>query len=58
MPKPVTALLPSPALFDVTTVTTTGIEDSLERLPLDRLELAENPRKTISPTASSASPAC
>ena len=43
------ALLPAPALFDVTAVATTGVDGTLERLALDQLELAENPRKMISP---------
>lgn len=49
MPTPVTALLPSPALFDVTGVAAGGVEGTLERVPLEQLELADNPRKRISP---------
>ena len=45
---PYPALAPAPALFDVTTLTDTGIDGTLARRPLEQLELAENPRKTIS----------
>jgi hypothetical protein len=48
MPHPHSALAPAPALFDVTALTATGIEGTLSRLPLEQVELAENPRKTIS----------
>jgi hypothetical protein len=49
MPNPVPALLPSPALFDVTSLPDEGVAGTIERIPLDQLELAENPRKRISP---------
>jgi hypothetical protein len=49
MPIPSPALAPAPALFDVTILTETGIDGTLARVPLDELELAENPRRTISP---------
>jgi hypothetical protein len=49
MPDPLPALASAPALFDVTTLTDTGIDGTLARLSLGQLELAENPRKTISP---------
>jgi hypothetical protein len=42
------ALLPSPALFDVTTVEAKDCEGTIERMPLDRLELAPNARRAIS----------
>ena len=49
MTDPLPALAPAPALFDVTALTDTGVNGTLARLPLDQLELAENPRKAISP---------
>ena len=49
MPDPLPALAPAPALFDVTAVTATGVDGTLARVPLGELELAENPRKAISP---------
>src|SRR3954453_10513359 len=49
MTHPLPALIPAPALFDVTAVTATGIDGTLARVPLGELELGENPRKTISP---------
>jgi hypothetical protein len=48
MPNPNPALLPSPALFDVTTVPQAAVEGTIERVALDHLELAPNPRKQIS----------
>ena len=48
MPEPASALLPSPALFDVTTVAAKQPEGTIERVPLDRLELAPNARRVIS----------
>ena len=48
MPEPALALLPSPALFDVTTVAAKQPEGTIERVPLDRLELAPNARRVIS----------
>src|SRR4051794_26681810 len=48
MTDPLPALAPAPALFDVTAVTATGLDGTLARVPLGELELAENPRKTIS----------
>ena len=48
MPNPNPALLPSPALFDVTTVAQAPVEGTIERIALDHLELAPNPRKHIS----------
>jgi len=47
MPNPNPALLPSPALFDVTTVATAPVEGTIERVALEDLELAPNPRKHI-----------
>ena len=48
MPNPNPALLPSPALFDVTTVAKAPVEGTIERIALEDLELAPNPRKHIS----------
>ena len=48
MPNPNPALLPSPALFDVTTVAKAPVEGTIERVALEDLELAPNPRKHIS----------
>lgn len=48
MPNPNPALLPSPALFDVTSVAQAAVEGTIERVALDHLELAPNPRKHIS----------
>ena len=48
MPEPASVLLPSPALFDVTTVAAKEPEGIIERVPLDRLELAPNARRVIS----------
>src|ERR1700757_1455657 len=53
MPNPATrtvnpALLPSPALFDVTTIAAKDVEGAIERVALDRLELAPNARRDIS----------
>ena len=42
------ALLPNPALFDVTTVAKAPIEGSIERVELEALELAPNARREIS----------
>ncbi len=42
------ALRPSPALFDVTTVAKAPVEGSIERVELDALELAPNARREIS----------
>ena len=42
------ALLPDPALFDVTTVAKAPVEGSIERVELDALELASNARREIS----------
>ena len=47
MPNPNPALLPSPALFDVTTVAKAPVEGTIERVALDHLELAPNPRTHI-----------
>ena len=47
MPNPNPALLPSPALFDVTTVAKAPVEGTIERVALEELELAPNPRKHI-----------
>ena len=44
MPNPNPALLPSPALFDVTTIAKAPVEGTIERVALDHLELAPNPR--------------
>ena len=48
MPNPNPALLPSPALFDVTTIARAPVEGTIERIALDHLELAPNPRTHIS----------
>ena len=48
MPNPNPALLPSPSLFDVTTIPRTPVEGAIERIGLDHLELAPNPRTHIS----------
>ena len=48
MPNPNPALLPSPALFDVTTIAKAPVEGTIERVSLDHLELAPNPRTHIS----------
>ena len=48
MPNHNPALLPSPALFDVTTVAKGPVEGTIERIALDHLELAPNPRQHIS----------
>jgi ParB-like chromosome segregation protein Spo0J len=53
MPNPTTtavnpALLPSPALFDVTTIAAKDVEGAIERIALDDLELAPNARRDIS----------
>jgi len=47
MPNPNPALLPSPALFDVTTVAQAPVEGTIERVAVEDLELAPNPRKHI-----------
>jgi len=47
MPNPNPALLPSPALFDVTTVAAAPVEGTIERVALEDLELAPNPRRHI-----------
>jgi hypothetical protein len=47
MPNPNPALLPSPALFDVTTIAKAPVEGTIERVALEDLELAPNPRKHI-----------
>ena len=48
MSNPTPALLPSPSLFDVTTIPRTPVEGTIERIGLDHLELAPNPRTHIS----------
>ena len=53
MPKATTttlkaALLPSPALFDVTTIAAKNVDGAIERVALDQLELAPNARRDIS----------
>ena len=48
MPNPNPALLPYPALFDVTTVAKAPVEGTIERVALEHLELAPNPRTHIS----------
>jgi ParB-like chromosome segregation protein Spo0J len=47
MPKPNPALLPRPALFDVT-VADSPIDRRIERIPLEEIELAPNARREIS----------
>lgn len=49
MPDPHLTLLPAPALFDVTSAPAEAFDGMVERLALDHLELAENPRRTITP---------
>ena len=48
MQTPNPALLPCPALFDVTTVAKAPVEGRIERVELDALELAPNARREIS----------
>src|SRR4051794_41278260 len=43
------ALLPNPALFDVTAIAAEPIDGTLERAPLEHLELAPNKRRDIAP---------
>lgn len=47
MPKPDPALLPRPALFDVT-IADSPIDRRIERIPLEEIELAANARRDIS----------
>ena len=47
MPKPNPALLPRPALFDVT-IADSPIDRRIERIPLEEIELAANARRDIS----------
>jgi ParB/Sulfiredoxin domain len=47
MPKPNPALLPRPALFDVT-IADAPIDRRIERIPLEEIELAANARRDIS----------
>ncbi|MGA2014996.1 MAG: hypothetical protein ABSH51_31325, partial [Solirubrobacteraceae bacterium] len=49
MPNPNPALLPSPALFDVTTVAQAAVEGTIERVAVEHLQLAPNPRTHVSP---------
>ena len=48
MQIPNTALLPCPALFDVTTVSRAAVDGRIEQTELDALELAPNARREIS----------
>jgi|GEM_PF-3168793 len=48
MQAPNPALLPCPALFDVTTVAKAPVEGQIQRIELDALELAPNARREIS----------
>jgi hypothetical protein len=48
MPEPNPALLPSPALFDVTTVAKSPVEGRIERVAIEEIELAPNARREIS----------
>jgi hypothetical protein len=48
MPKPNPALLPHPALFDVT-IADSPIDRRIERIPLEEIDLAANARREISP---------
>ena len=48
MQTPNTALLPCPALFDVTTVSRAAVDGRIEQIELDALELAPNARREIS----------
>jgi len=43
------ALRPSPALFDVTSMRKNDIEGTIERVPLEQIELAANARRQIDP---------
>ena len=43
------ALLPSPALFDITSVARKGVEGRIVRASLEEIELAPNARREISP---------
>jgi len=47
MPKPNPALLPCPALFDVT-LADSPVDRRIERIPLEQIELALNARREIS----------
>jgi ParB-like chromosome segregation protein Spo0J len=47
MPKPNPALLPRPALFDVT-IADSAVDRRIERIPLEQIELALNARREIS----------
>ena len=47
MPKPNPALLPRPALFDVT-IADSPVDRRIERIPLEQIELALNARREIS----------
>ena len=47
MPKPNPALLPRPALFDVT-IADSPIDRRIDRIPLEEIELAANARRDIS----------
>ena len=47
MPKPNPALLPRPALFDIT-IADAPIDRRIERIPLEEIELAANARRDIS----------
>ncbi len=48
MQIPNTALLPCPALFDVTTVSRAPVDGRIEQIELDALQLAPNARREIS----------
>src|SRR5215218_6222068 len=43
------ALLPNPALFDVTAIAAQRVGGTLERIELEHLELAPNKRRDIAP---------
>ena len=48
MQAPNPALLPCPALFDVTNLAQTPVDGQIQRIELDALELARNARREIS----------
>jgi hypothetical protein len=48
MSKPIFTLDPSPVLFDVSTLTDGQLAARIERVPLEHIELASNPRREIS----------
>ena len=60
-PDPATgnpALLPAPALFDVTDVAQPTVDGVLERVAIEDLELAPNPRRQLSQESIASLSAC